>query len=172
MQIGSNVNTENLSEAKFFPIFEAAAELGAAVFVHPWAMMGRDDMRKYWLPWLVGMPAETSRAICSLIFSGVLEKLAELRIAFAHGGGSFPLTLGRIEHGFHCRPDLVALDNPHNPRKYLDRMVFDSLVHDPAALRFLIDLVGCQSNRVGDGLSVSTGRTRAGQVDRRHDVFE
>ncbi len=164
VQIGSNVNTENLSEAKFFPIFEAAAALGAAVFVHPWAMMGRDDMRKYWLPWLVGMPAETSRAICSLIFSGVLEKLPKLRIAFAHGGGSFPLTLGRIEHGFHCRPDLVALDNPHNPRKYLDRMVFDSLVHDPAALRFLIDLVGVNQIALGTDYPFPLGEQEPGKL--------
>ena len=54
-------------------------------------------MEKYWLPWLVSMPAETSRAICSLIFGGVFERLPNLRVAFAHGGGSFPATIGRIE---------------------------------------------------------------------------
>jgi len=37
-------------------------------------MMGEDQMEKYWLPWLVGMPAETSRAICSMIFAGVFEQ--------------------------------------------------------------------------------------------------
>ena len=58
-----------------------------------------------------GMPAETSRAICSMIFGGVFEKFPKLRVAFAHGGGSFPFTIGRIEHGFEVRPDLVAVDN-------------------------------------------------------------
>lgn len=82
-----------------------------AVFVHPWDMMGESKMQKYWLPWLVGMPAQTSLAICSMIFGGVLERLPELRVAFAHAGGSFPATIGRIEHGFNCRPDLVAVDN-------------------------------------------------------------
>ncbi|MDQ3713538.1 MAG: amidohydrolase, partial [Acidobacteriota bacterium] len=100
VQIGTNVNQLNLGEPQFFDFFAACGETGMAVFVHPWEMMGESEIRKYWLPWLVGMPAETSRAICSLIFSGVLERLPNLRICFAHGGGSFPFTIGRIEHGF------------------------------------------------------------------------
>ena len=131
VQIGTNVNQKNLGDPEFFDVFQACQKLGMAVFVHPWEMMGAGDMQKYWLPWLVGMPAESSRAICSLIFSGVLERLPRLRICFAHGGGSFPATLGRIEHGFNVRPDLCAVDNPHSPRKYIGRIYFDSLVHEP-----------------------------------------
>jgi aminocarboxymuconate-semialdehyde decarboxylase len=96
VQIGSNINQSNLGEAQFFEFFKACEELSMAVFVHPWDMMGQADMKKYWLPWLVGMPAETSRAICSLIFSGTLEKCKNLRICFAHGGGCFPATIGRF----------------------------------------------------------------------------
>jgi aminocarboxymuconate-semialdehyde decarboxylase len=149
VQIGSHVERWNLSEPALFPVFEAAQELGAAVFVHPWDMMGQERMTKYWLPWLVGMPAETSLAICSMIFGGVLERLPKLRVAFAHGGGAFPGTLGRIEHGFRTRPDLVAVDNAVNPRQYLGRFYVDSLVHDPVALRQLIALFG--KNRVALG---------------------
>ncbi|MEI7670193.1 MAG: amidohydrolase family protein, partial [Pseudomonadota bacterium] len=97
---------------------------------------------QYWLPWLVGMPAETSRAICSMIFGGVFEKFPKMRVAFAHGGGSFPFTIGRIEHGFNERPDLVAVDNNINPRNYFGKMFFDSLVHDSNALQYLVDLAG------------------------------
>lgn len=142
IEIATHVNDMNLNEAALFPIFEAASDLGAAVFVHPWDMMGADDMRRYWLPWLVGMPAETSRAICSMIFGGVLERLPTLRVNFAHGGGSFPSTIGRIEHGFNVRPDLVAIDNAVNPRDYLGRFYVDSIVHDPVMLRHLVDLMG------------------------------
>jgi len=98
IEIGTNINGENLSEKKFFPFYEAAEKLGCALFIHPWEMMGETQMEKYWLPWLVGMPAETSRAICSLIFGGVFEKFPKLRIAFAHGAGSFPFTIGRIKN--------------------------------------------------------------------------
>src|SRR5437773_12532810 len=85
VEIGTNVNQLNLGEPQFFEFFAACEGLGMAVFVHPWDMMGEGDMQKYWLPWLVGMPAEISRAICSLIFSGTLERLPQLRIMFAHG---------------------------------------------------------------------------------------
>ena len=85
---------------------ENGRAIDAAIFVHPWDMMGKERMPKYWLPWLVGMPAETSLAICSMIFGGVFERFPKFRVAFAHGGGAFPFTIGRIEHGFHVRPDL------------------------------------------------------------------
>ena len=149
IQIGSHVNEWNLNAPELFPVFAAAEKLGAAVFVHPWEMMGQEKMQKYWLPWLVGMPAETSRAICSMIFGGVFERLPKLRVAFAHGGGSFPSTIGRIQHGFDCRPDLVAVDNNVPPKKYLGKFYLDSLVHDADMLKFLVNLVG--ANRVALG---------------------
>ena len=146
VQIGSNINQKNLSEPEFRPFFEACERLGMAILVHPWEMMGMENMRRYWLPWLVGMPAETTRAITSMIFSGVFESYPKLRVAFAHAGGSFLATLGRIEHGFNCRPDLVAIDNPINPRKYLGKFWIDCITHDPVMLKYAVDMMG--SNRV------------------------
>lgn len=164
VEIGSNVNQINLGEPQFFDVFKACEQLGLAVFVHPWEMMGQAEMQKYWLPWLVGMPAETSRAICSLIFSGVLEKLPNLRIAFAHGGGSFPSTIGRIEHGFEVRPDLCAIDNNVNPRTYLDKIYFDSLVHSREMLAFLVDLVGAEQIALGTDYPFPLGELEPGKL--------
>ena len=164
IQIGSNVNQLNLNEAQFFEIFEAAQELNASVFIHPWEMYGQEHIQKYWLPWLVGMPAETTRAICSMIFGGVFERLPKLRVAFAHGGGSFPLTLGRIKHGFDARPDLVAIDNAISPEKYLDRLYFDSLVHDEKALNYLIDFAGVNRIAVGSDYPFPLGEDVPGKM--------
>ncbi len=164
VQIGTNVNQRNLGDLQFFDFFKACEQLEMAVFVHPWDMMGEKDMQKYWLPWLVGMPAEVSRAICSLIFSGTLERLPNLRICFAHGGGSFPATLGRIDHGFNVRPDLCAVDNPHSPRKYLNKMYFDSLVHEPAKLDYLIKLVGADQVALGTDYPFPLGETEPGKM--------
>lgn len=164
VQIGTNVNQLNLSEPQFFEFFAACEALEMALFVHPWDMMGEKDMQKYWLPWLVGMPAEISRAICSLIFSGTLERLPQLRICFAHGGGSFPATIGRIEHGFNVRPDLCAVDNPHSPRRYLSRMYFDSLVHDAAKLDYLIRLVGADQVALGTDYPFPLGELEPGNL--------
>jgi len=149
IQIGTHINDWNLDAPELFPIFEACQDLDMAIFVHPWDMMGKDKMEKYWLPWLVGMPAESSLAICSLIFGGVFERLPKLRFAFAHGGGSFPATLGRIKHGFDVRPDLCAIDNQISPEKYMGKFWLDSLVHDPKMLDYIVGLVG--ENRVALG---------------------
>ena len=129
---------------------------------HPWDMMGAASMPKYWLPWLVGMPAEQSRAACSLIFGGVLERLPQLKVCFAHGGGSFPYTIGRIEHGFNMRPDLVATDNPRNPRDYLGRVYFDSWVADSRALRYLLDTVGHERVMLGTDYPFPLGEQEPG----------
>ncbi|MBC7587633.1 MAG: amidohydrolase, partial [Chitinophagaceae bacterium] len=164
LEMGSNINGKNLSDRYFFPFYEAAEKLGCALFVHPWEMMGEDQMQQYWLPWLVGMPAETSRAICSMIFGGVFEKFTKLRVAFAHGGGSFPFTIGRIEHGFNVRPDLVAIDNPINPRNYLDKFWLDSLVHDENALHYLLNLMGNTKICMGSDYPFPLGEMHPGKL--------
>ncbi|MGO8971641.1 MAG: amidohydrolase family protein [Myxococcaceae bacterium] len=166
VQIGSHVNEWNLSDPALFEVFAAAAELGAAVFVHPWDMMGEARMRKYWLPWLVGMPAEVSLAICSILFGGVLERLPKLRIAFAHGGGAFPGTFGRIAHGFEARPDLVAVDNPVHPRAYLGRFWVDSLVHDAETLRSVLALFGPAHVMLGSDYPFPLGEASPGSLIR------
>ena len=164
LEIGSNINGENLSAKKFFPFYKRAEELGCALFIHPWEMMGEQQMQQYWLPWLVGMPAETSRAICSMIFGGVLESFPALRVAFAHGGGSFPLTIGRIEHGFNVRPDLVAIHNTVNPRDYIGKFWIDSLVHDPAAMRYIVDVMGADHICLGSDYPFPLGEAVPGKL--------
>lgn len=171
-QIGSHVNGWNLSDAEVFPVFQAAQHLGAALFVHPWDMMGADAMRRYWLPWLVGMPAETSRAICSMIFGGVLERLPALRVCFAHGGGSFPGTVGRIIHGHACRPDLCAIDNAASPSEYLrdaaagtpGRFYVDSLTHDADGLRSVLRLLGEERVALGSDYPFPLGEREPGAL--------
>lgn len=164
VQIGTNVNGAQLSDPALFDVFAAAAEQGAAVFVHPWDMMGHASMKKYWLPWLVGMPAEASAAICSLIFGGVFERLPTLRVCIAHGGGAFPFTFGRVQHGFDARPDLCAVDNARPPAEYLGRFWVDSLVHDARALRYLLDTVGDDKVCVGSDYPFPLGEARPGAL--------
>lgn len=170
IEIGSNVNQKNLGEPQWDAFWEAAQELNCSLFIHPWEMMGEDDMKKYWLPWLVGMPAETSRAICSLIFAGVLEKYPRLRFAFAHGGGSFPATVGRVEHGFRVRPDLCAIDNPKSPRDYLGKFWVDSLVHDKDSFRLLQTVIGDDKICCGSDYPFPLGEHRPGELIESMDI--
>lgn len=121
-------------------------------------------MSKYWLPWLVGMPAETSFAVCSMIFSTLFDKLPKLRVCFAHGGGAFCGTIGRISHGYECRPDLVAVDGARHPREYLGKFWLDSLVHDPLALKHIVSLVGEKKVCLGTDYPFPLGEAVAGKL--------
>jgi aminocarboxymuconate-semialdehyde decarboxylase len=172
VEIGSHVNDWNLNDDTLSPIFKRAEKLGASIFVHPCDIMGFNRMEKYWLPWLVGMPAETSLAICSMIFGGVFEKLPKLKVAFAHGGGSFPQTFGRIEHGFNVRPDLVAIDNQTNPRKYLGNFWLDSLVHDHNVLDFIVELVGEDKVCLGTDYPFPLGELEPGKLIKSANLNE
>ena len=160
----------NLDHPSLDIFWRTAEQLNAALFIHPWDMLGKKRMPKYWLPWLVGMPAETCLAICSMMFSGVFDRYPRLRVAFAHGGGSFPFTIGRIEHAFHVRPDLVAVDNKNNPRSYLAdgatpaRFYVDSLVHDAGALRLLIKLFGTNRIALGSDYPFPLGEAHPGEL--------
>jgi len=164
VQIGTHINGINLGEPQLFQVFQACEELGMSVFVHPWDMMAAERMDKYWMRWLVGMPAETTTAITSMIFGGVLERLPKLRIAFAHGGGAFPATIGRIEHGFVVRPDLCAVDNPVNPRDYMGKFWIDALVHDPAMLQLVVDQMGPLRVALGTDYPFPLGELQPGQL--------
>lgn len=171
VEIGSNINNKNLSDPYFDPFWKAAEELGCCIFVHPWEMMGENDMQKYWLPWLVGMPAETARAISSMIFGGVFRRFPNLRVAFAHGGGSFPFTIGRIEHGFNVRPDLCAIDNNVNPREYLGKFWIDALVHDPKALQYVVDVMGNDKVCMGSDYPFPLGEHHPGKLIESMENF-
>lgn len=166
IQIGTHIQGVNLGESRLFEIFQACEELGMAVFVHPWDMMGRERMDKYWSPWLVGMPAETTMAMTSMIFSGLFQRLPELRVAFAHGGGSFCATLGRIQHGFEVRPDLCAVDNPVSPKDHLGKFWIDALVHDPAMLEHVVGLCGADRVCMGTDYPFPLGEDIPGELIR------
>ena len=163
IQIGSNIENKNLNEPEFFPIWEACEQLDLAVMVHPWNMMGKKYMDRYWLPWLVGMPAETSRAMCSMIFGGVFDRFPKLRVNFCHASGAFLATLGRIEHGFNCRPDLVAVDNPVNPRNYCGKYWVDCITHDPLMLEYILKLQGSKRVTLGSDYPFPLGDLEIGK---------
>lgn len=121
-------------------------------------------MSKYWLPWLVEMPFETTQAICCILMGGVLEQFPRLRLCFAHGAGNFPYTIGRIDHGYNVRPDLCATDCAYNPKKYVGQLYADSLVHDSRALRLLVEVMGEQNVILGSDYPFPLGEHHPGKL--------
>ena len=176
IQIGSNIENKNLNEPEFHEVWEACEKLDLAVMVHPWNMMGKQYMERYWLPWLVGMPAETSRAMCSMIFGGIFDKYPKLRVNFCHASGSFLATLGRVEHGFNCRPDLVAIDNDVNPREYCGKYWVDCITHDPLMLDYILKMQGSKRVTLGSDYPFPLGDLEIGKfindMDLSNEVVE
>jgi aminocarboxymuconate-semialdehyde decarboxylase len=172
IQIGSNINERNLDDEDFYPIFEAAQNLDACVFIHPWKMLGQDRTRDHWLTWLVGMPAETALAICSLTMGGVLERLPDLRVSFAHGGGSFALTVDRIVHGFQARPDLCQTKTKTPPSEMLKRIYVDSALHGEEALRYVISRFGANRVYLGSDYPFPLGEDPSGYIIESMDDLD
>ncbi|XP_034641119.1 2-amino-3-carboxymuconate-6-semialdehyde decarboxylase isoform X1 [Trachemys scripta elegans] len=172
VQIGSHINEWDLNAPDLFAVYAAAELLNCCLFVHPWDMQTNGRMSKYWLPWLVGMPGETTIAICSMIMGGIFETFPKLKVCFAHGGGAFPYTLGRISHGFNVRPDLCAVDNKVDPKKYLGSFYTDSLVHDPRALKLLIDVIGEDKVLLGTDYPFPLGELEPGKLIDSMEEFD
>ena len=164
LQIGTHCGKWNLDAPELFPVLEHAARRGVSIFVHPWDMLGADRLGSYFLPWLVGMPAETSLAICSMIFGGVFDRLPDLKICFAHGGGSFPGTLARIEKGYKARPDLCAVNGCGAPSDYIGKFYLDTLVHDPEMLHQVMAMFGVEKLALGSDYPFPLGEDHPGAM--------
>jgi aminocarboxymuconate-semialdehyde decarboxylase len=139
--IGSNVKGKNLDDPSFEPLWATAAELDAWMMVHPGNVAGADRLRSYYLGNLIGNPLDTTIAGACLIFGGVLARHPKLNFVMVHGGGFIPYQGGRWVHGWQVRPE-PKLHLDHSPEKYLDRFLYDTILHSKASLEFLISSVG------------------------------
>ena len=141
VEIGTNVNGVNLDSPTLEPFFSKAETLGVPIIVHPINNAGADRMTRYYLGNIVGNPMETTLAIGSIIFGGVLERHKRLRFCWAHGGGFFPYQIGRFDHGYKVREEARAnIRKP--PSEYLGAMYFDTVTHGEPALSFLVKRMG------------------------------
>jgi aminocarboxymuconate-semialdehyde decarboxylase len=170
VQIGNHVGIKNLDDVGVLTFLHHCADEGAAVLVHPWDLFAQERMPKYMMPWTVGMPAETQLSIVALILSGALDRLPPtLRICFAHGGGSFPFLLGRLENAWHHHP-VVRGDCEHPPSYYLNRFYTDSAVFDQRALQFLVGTMGGDRVMLGSDYPFPLGEERVGSLVRQSSL--
>ncbi|TMW70612.1 amidohydrolase family protein [Alteribacter natronophilus] len=140
IEIGTNVNGENLDAPEFLEFFKKAEEWDVLVFIHPWETMAKDRTPRHNFMYTVGMPSETALAAASLIWGGVVEKCPNLRFWFAHGAGSFPYILPRLDQGWRVWPDLRVTEKP--PSEYVKNFYFDALTYDERNTRYLIEKFG------------------------------
>jgi len=167
-QIGNHMGEKNLDDEALVAFLAHCGREDIPVLVHPWDMMGTERMKRWMLPWLVSMPAETQLGILSLILSGAFERLpSSLKLCFAHGGGSFAWLLGRVENAWRHR-DIVRQDCPQPPSSYVDRFSVDSAVFDARALSLLVEVMGAERVMLGSDAPFPLGEQQVGALVRGH----
>lgn len=172
VEIGNHVGDLDLDDSGLVQFLQHCAATDTPVFVHPWDMTGSPRLNRWMAQWLVGMPAETHLSILALILGGVFDSVPRnLRICFAHGGGSFPFWLGRAENAWHKRNDVVRGSSLNPPSHYVDRFSVDSVVFDTPSLRLLVDVMGEDRVLLGSDYPYPLGERPVGQVVRKADFL-
>lgn len=167
VEIGNHVGDRDLDDRGIEEFLAHAASRDVPVFVHPWDMPESPRLNRWMARWLVGMPAETHLSIISLILGGSFDRLpTDLKLCFAHSGGSFAYWLGRFENAWYRRPDLIATSE-HPPSHYVDRFSVDSVVFQEASLRLLVDVMGAERVMLGSDYPYPLGESPAGELVRR-----
>ncbi|HLK61996.1 MAG TPA: amidohydrolase family protein [Bryobacteraceae bacterium] len=137
----SNVNGVGLDDKRFWPLYEAANDLEAVLYIHPTHPVGVEAMTDYWLMPLVGFLMDTTLAAAKIVFAGVPERFPQIRWALCHLGGTIPYLAERLDRGFHafseCRANLQQL-----PSDYLKRFYYDTVNFDPGAIALAISFAG------------------------------
>jgi len=153
--ISTAVNGAELADPRFEVFWAKAEALGAVVFIHPMGCSLGARLTPYYLSNLIGNPAETTVALAHLIFSGTFDRHPKLKVVAAHGGGYFPFYAARFDHGWRVRPE--AHTCAEAPSSYLKRIWFDSLVYEPAQLKYLIRRAGAANVVLGTDFPFDMG---------------
>jgi aminocarboxymuconate-semialdehyde decarboxylase len=132
-----------LADPRYRPILRRAQDLKMTIFAHPNTIGSGGRLDCYYLTNLIGNPLETTIMVANLMFSGALDELPRLKMLLAHGGGFAPYQVGRFVHGHKVRPETRA-HTASSAKDMLKRFYFDTITHDPQALRYLVELVGAE----------------------------
>jgi aminocarboxymuconate-semialdehyde decarboxylase len=157
VSVSTSVDGRELADRRFDPVWEAAASLGAVVFIHPWGCSLGSRLGANFLGNTFGQPTETALALSHLIFGGTLDRHPDLRLLAAHGGGFLPTYIGRSDHAWTVRPD--ARGCTALPSSYLRRIWYDALVYTPQALVHLVEAAGADRVMLGTDYPFDMGVT-------------
>ena len=144
----SNILGKNLDDPSFEPLWAAAEELGAFMFVHPNNVAGAERLKSYYLVNLIGNPLDTTIAAACLVFGGVMDRHPRLKVCLAHAGGFMPYQAGRWIHGWRVRPE-PKKNIPQEPATIVGRFLYDTIAHSDESLAFLIERAGAARVMLG-----------------------
>jgi aminocarboxymuconate-semialdehyde decarboxylase len=156
-QIGSNVNSANLDDPALDPVWAVANERKAFILVHPHGeILPGERLKPYYMRNFVGLPFETTMAGAALVFGGVIERYPDIAFCLCHGGGFLPYQAGRFIHAWRMRGEPKARLRG-TPADSLARLYYDTIVHAPRALEFLIETAGAEHVLLGSDYPFDMG---------------
>jgi|SRR6266851_3195210 len=168
VEIGTQIGDRELGDPEFDPFFAAAAELGALVFVHPSDITLDPRLARLGVPFGAGLPSETGIAAAGLLTSGALTRRPKVRLCLAHGGGTLPWLLPRLDQG-------ELIKDPDFPREQLPsalarQLYSDSLTYDVESLLLAVRRYGDEHVLLGTDYPFAARESPAGAVLREpHD---
>ncbi|HYC47357.1 MAG TPA: amidohydrolase family protein [Burkholderiales bacterium] len=148
VEVGTSIEGKPLADPGFRKVLKTIEQLGCFVFTHPYQCLAQGGMDEYYLSNFIGFPLDTTMMVAHLMYSGALDELPKLKILLPHGGGYVPYQIGRFIHGFNVRPE-PKMKTRTSPAELLRRFYFDTLTHDPQAVRHLINRVGADRVVIG-----------------------
>lgn len=173
VEIATTVDGADLSSADLDVFWATAARLKSLVLLHPIDPLAGIDLRSHFLHNIVGRPAETTIAVARLLLSGVFTRHPSLNMCVVHGGGFLPYQIGRMQRGWEHNPAVVATDLPVPPLDAIRSLYFDTILHEPSALRYLIDLVGDEHVLLGTDYPFEMGDSDPlGSIERTPGLTE
>jgi aminocarboxymuconate-semialdehyde decarboxylase len=149
VQIGARVEEEGLDAPALDPFWRTAEELNVPIIVHPADLSVPPRIRRLFLQILVGNPSETTYAAAALLLGGIFDRFPRLRVLLVHGGGCVPYQFGRIDRGRVAAPPLARGPVKQALAKYAANLYYDTILHDDAALQYLIQRVGAKQVALG-----------------------
>jgi aminocarboxymuconate-semialdehyde decarboxylase len=157
VEIGTTVAGRELDDRDLDPFWAAAAELRCLVLIHPVNALAGRGVTRHFLSNLVANPAESTIAVAHLVFGGVLERHPDLQICVVHGGGFLPYQVGRLDRGYVANPAQAARHLTAPPRAALQRLYYDTVLHDPVSLAALIAFAGPEHVVLGSDYPFAMG---------------
>jgi aminocarboxymuconate-semialdehyde decarboxylase len=142
VELTPEIGGRYLGDDAFGPFWEAAEDTGAVVFVHPATRgLALPVFGDYYLWNSVANPVETAIAAAHLVMAGVLERHPALKILLAHAGGALWAVRGRLRRA-HAQVPAARARLRESPDASLARLYHDTVTHDQALLRRLIEDAG------------------------------
>jgi len=145
-EIATHVNGTPIGEPEYLVVFQEAERLGLGLFVHTLPRADEVGVAAQYRG-SIGVGIEGTRGAASIALGGHAQHCALDKLLFSHAAGGLPSILARADYFWGNAPEDQRTAEP--PSAIARRFFYDSMVFDPAGLRFIIDYLGADRIMLG-----------------------